>query len=74
MIDRLLARWRNRPDPAIGPLIVPPRQVFEGFAPELRERTLAKREREDRARKAANRIASTPAASGERWRVVGGER
>jgi hypothetical protein len=74
VIDRLLARWRNRPDKALATLIVPPRVVFAGFDPSLRERTLAKREREDRARKAANRIASTPAASGERWRVVGGER
>jgi hypothetical protein len=72
MIARLLARWWSRPDPAL--VIRPARVVFEGFDPSLRERTLAKREREDRARKAANRIASTPATTGERWRVVGGER
>ena len=70
MIDRLLARWRSRPDPAL--VIVPPRVLYEGFAPELRERTAAKREREDRAKRAAARIASSPATTGERWRLVGG--
>ncbi len=74
MITRLLARWRNRPDKALAALIVPPRVVFAGFDPSLRERTAAKREREDRARRAAARIASSPATTGERWRVVGGER
>lgn len=72
MIDRLLSRWRNRPDPAL--VIHPPVVRFAGFAPELRERTAEKRVREDRARRAAARIASSPELTGERWRVVGGER
>ena len=74
MIDRLLARWRSRPDPAL--VIVPPRVLYEGFSPELRERTAAKREREDAAKRAAARIASAPAPSeaDRRLRVIGGER
>lgn len=74
MIARLLARWRNRSDPAWAPCGY--RYTAEGFDPELRERTLVKREREDRARRAAARIASSPALTEaeRRLRVVGGER
>lgn len=74
MIDRLLAHWWSRPDPALD--IRPPVVLHEGFAPELRERTLAKRKREDAAKRAAARIASAPAPSeaDRRLRVIGGER
>lgn len=71
MIARLIARLCGG-DPKVDELIVPPRQIFEGFDPSLRERAAVRRERADKIRSAAARVVTGTAIPTEAGlRVVG---
>lgn len=66
---RALFEWSASPDPAWRPSGY--RYTATGFEPALRERSAERRAQEDRLRRAAARIASTPRAERRSLRVVG---
>lgn len=71
LIARVLARVQPDGDPKL--VIRPPRARYSGFDPQLRDRTRAKRRREEEIRRQADRVASSPEVVAEprRLKAVG---